>query len=74
MEEAYKMLSGAPAGDGVSRAAKGQMPEQDLQEREDFQEEKVARQFGEPKMNSSDLEKAYAMLFESLAMITRSRS
>lgn len=68
MEEAYKMLDGEPAGDAVSKAAKGEEPESDFEAREDNEDKMVSRFQGKV---GAEIEEAYAMLFESLSIIMR---
>ena len=68
MNEAYKMLDGAPSATGVSDAAKGIMPKTAMQDTEDQLEAKTNRMMG-----CHDINEAYAMLFESLAVIMKSK-
>lgn len=68
MEQAYKELDGSPAGDAVSKAAKGEHPQTDFEAQEDHHDEMVQRMEG---VTSDDLENAYSKLFEALAVITR---
>lgn len=65
MNEAYKLVSGDPSIDAVSRAAQGQMPLSDKEKRmKDFMVDEKCL----------DINEAYAMLFESLSIIARSKS
>lgn len=68
MEEAYKQLDGEPAGDAVSKAAKGEQPQTDQEHEEEFDDEQVARFQGK---TCQDIEDAYAQLFEALAFIAK---
>ena len=63
MEEAYKLLEGQPAIDAVSKAAKGEIPETDKEQRMRLQGKEIR----------TSIEEAYANLFESLSMIIRHR-
>lgn len=64
MEEAYKMVGGDPSMTAVSDAAKGEMPLSDKQKRmKDY----------ELQQGCMDINEAYAMLFESLAVILKSK-
>lgn len=71
MDEAYKLLGGDPAGDAVSVAAKGGVPETDDEQR--------MRTMGKTDKTEvtaqmcTDIEDAYAKLFEGLAGIMRYR-
>lgn len=75
MNDAYKMLMlGAPSSTGVSDAAKGNVPQNDMQEEAAENDQKQVR-LGiqspqDPKC--TDIQNAYAMLFESLAVIMKS--
>ena len=81
MEEAYKMLGGTPSATAVSDAAKGDKPLTDDEQRmkeapeDPTQDEAEDKEEGEYKktegVECSDLEEAYAMLFEGLATIIR---
>lgn len=63
MEEAYKQLDGDPAKDAVSKAAKGEQPQTDDEQRMD--------EAPADPTQCSEIEEAYARLFESLAIIMR---
>lgn len=65
MEEAYKLISGDPAQDAVSVAAKGGKPETDKEQR--------MRTLAKPQDMCADINEAYAMLFEGLAGIIRNK-
>lgn len=65
MNEAYKLITGDPSLTAVSDAAKGQPPLSDKEQRlKDWK----------PAGMCLDINEAYAMLFESLAMIAKSKS
>ena len=70
MEEAYKLLS-SPSSTGVSDAAKGIKPENMYQEEEEDDEEHTERLEGDHP--TEDIREAYAMLFESLAVIMKNK-
>jgi hypothetical protein len=71
MEEAYKLLDGSPAADAVSKAAKGESPESDNEQREEAMEEKSERLYDGTDVEACDLQDAYAMLFQGLAAIMK---
>lgn len=76
MEEAYKMISGDPAIDAVSKAAMGDVPQTDKEKRMADFEQKTANygnQAGENEATNC-IDEAYAMLFEALAMLARSHA
>lgn len=80
MDEAYKMLSGSPSSTGVSDAAKGVMPQSAAEEVDENNTQKTQRVMGqaddettEPANYCDDINAAYAMLFESLAVIMKSK-
>jgi len=64
MDEAYKLLTGDPSIKAVSQAAKGEVPLSDKEQRmKDYETDEKCQ----------DINQAYAMLFESLAMIIKSK-
>lgn len=63
MEEAYKLVSGSPAIDAVSVAAKGGVPETDQEQRFRTQSAKDAM--------CMEIDEAYANLFQALSVIAR---
>jgi hypothetical protein len=64
MDEAYKLLTGDPSIKAVSQAAKGEIPLSDDEQRmKDYETDEKCQ----------DINQAYAMLFESLAMIIKSK-
>ena len=64
MDEAYKMLTGDPSMTAVSQAAKGEVPLSDKEQRiKDFNQDNKC----------IDINDAYASLFESLAIILKSK-
>lgn len=69
MEEAYKLLDGEPAIDAVSQAAKGLKPESDAEQRVKNHDAEMQRRGLE--QGCSDVQEAYARLFDSLADIMR---
>jgi hypothetical protein len=88
MNEAYKMLDGAPSATGVSDAAKGIHPKKDkVQYRidtenqnerlyEDMDHDEEGKQLDpsekrHPQSKCKDIDEAYSMLFEALAIITK---
>lgn len=89
MDEAYKMLDGAPSATGVSDAAKGKHPKKDdVQYREDTEDmndrlyedmehdeegkqKDPAKARYNPDSKCMDIDEAYSMLFEALAIITK---
>lgn len=77
IDEAYKMVSGDPGIDAVSKAAMGETPMSDEESRvDDFnkkQDPKAAIKStpGVPKVSCDDIDEAYAKLFEGLAAIMR---
>lgn len=80
MDEAYKLLEGTPSATGVSDAAQGLAPKNDDEDFRDKTEEINERRIGTdtPKEESVErpsqcLDDAYAMLFESLAVIMKSK-
>jgi hypothetical protein len=75
MDEAYKLLDGQPSATGVSDAAKGLAPKSDNEDREDNQIAHDERLYGsaDKKQVCTDIDEAYAMLFESLAIIMRTK-
>jgi hypothetical protein len=64
MDEAYKLMSGDPAIDAVSEAAKGNVPLTDKEGR--------VKHFN-ASQKCVDINDAYATLFESLSVILRSK-
>lgn len=73
MDEAYKLLDAKPSATGVSDAAQGLAPKNDDEDFRENEEEQLERQYGggKPRPASCDIDDAYAMLFESLAVIMR---
>lgn len=74
--EMYKQLTGSPGLTSVSDAAKGEKPETLAEFEESYHDEWASKVDGKPHTVVSpeechDIEEAYAMLFESLAMIAR---
>lgn len=69
MDEAYKLLDGEPAGDAVSQAAKGLKPQTAFAQAEADQAGMVKRLRG--SQACQDINDAYAMLFEALAIIIK---
>lgn len=66
MDEAYKLISGEPSITAVSDAAKGDKPLTDEQQRmKDYARKNDSM--------CADIDDAYAMLFESLAVIMRNK-
>lgn len=63
IEEVYKLVSGSPAIDAVSVAAKGGVPETDQEQR--------MRLMSPKDLLCRDVEEAYSNLFQSLAVILR---
>lgn len=64
MDEAYKLLTGDPSIKAVSQAAKGEIPLSDKEQRmKDFEQDDKC----------VDINDAYATLFESLAIILKSK-
>jgi hypothetical protein len=72
MQEAYKLLDGEPSATAVSDAAKGEKPKTDFEDREDYHEEDLDRREGKVK-GCTDIDEAYASLFESLSIILRNK-
>lgn len=65
MDEAYKLLTGDPSIKAVSQAAKGEVPLSDKEQRmADYEVDGKCVDIGE----------AYANLFESLAVILKSKT
>lgn len=83
MDEAYKLLDAQPSATGVSDAAKGLAPKNDNEAREDTEDAKEDKLYGtsespsedagDKKQMCDDIDEAYAMLFESLSVILRSK-
>lgn len=69
LNEAYKQMGGDPAIDAVSIAAKGGRPETDDQQRMRLGTEAAVK--AGVRCDPQDIENAYAMLFEALAVIMR---
>lgn len=73
MDEAYRLLDGKPSATGVSDAAKGLAPKNDNEDFRDNEEAYNDRLYGGNKQACRDIDEAYAMLFESLAIIMRNK-
>ena len=81
--QTYKQLTGSPGLTAVSDAAKGKDPQTLAEFEESYNDMAIARKDGNEsttppqagaKSDCDDIEEAYAMLFEGLAMIARSHS
>lgn len=71
MDDAYKSLDGSPSATGVSDAAKGNQPANDNEQFRDDTNEHNDRLYGGGDAKCMDINQAYAMLFESLAVIMK---